>query len=281
MIRSFSGEYRKRFGRDLPIQWVRLNEVQQKYVGESEKAMTKLIDTAIQTQPSILFADEVDAIGMSRENGEDWRVSQTAHMLQEIDRLNQSGAFVLFFGSTNRMWSVDLAMLRRFDELIPVDMPTEAVRQMIFKVHLSHLSARVRAEDLNYDEIGKISHGLTPGDIEKVVRRSVNILLQENGASEPHRKLTEGDIIKSIREYKKPMHLSEWVRQSLQALRSLGQEDMAEQVEEMYGPYVDMRPLNGTTQGVGSVAWEKIPDTAWEEPRRYNIPLIRTSRRLG
>ena len=274
LIRAFAGEYRRRSGRELPIHRLRLNEVMNKWVGESEKALTRLVDEAISTQPSILFADEVDAIGMSREGGQDWRVGQTAHFLQELDRLQSAGAFVIFFGCTNRVDAVDLALLRRFDQLVPVELPNEAVRARMFAVHLKRLSPRVQPKDLNVDALAKVSHGLTAGDIDKVVRRAVDDLLAEQAGGRADAALTQADLLRAAKEYRRPMHVREWVRQSVQALRKAGHTEMAVEVEQMYGPYLD----DGGVSTAEGPAWRMVPEEAWTEEQSYDLCMFRNIR---
>jgi ATP-dependent 26S proteasome regulatory subunit len=273
VVRAFSGEYRRRHGRELTIHRFRLNEVMERYVGETEKAITRIFNDAVRTQPSVIFADEVDAIAMSRESAQDYRIAQVAHLLTEIDRFRSEGAFVVFFGCTNRVWSIDMALLRRFDQLIPVELPGEQVREKILGVHLGKLSSKVRAESFDLAKIAKATHGLTAGDIEKVVRRAVDDALRSRTGEA--RSLTEADVLRSLSEYRQPMHVREWMRQSVQALRGAGHNEMAEEVERLYGPYV-----NRTAEPPRSSAtWTGISEDAWSEEPQHNHGLLRSMRR--
>jgi ATP-dependent 26S proteasome regulatory subunit len=275
LIRTFAGEYRRRHRRELPIHRLRLNEILIKWVGESEKSITRIIDQAIDNQPSILFGDEIDSIGMTREDGQDWRIQLTAHFLQEIDRLRESGAAVMFFGCTNRVWAVDLALLRRFDEMMPVEMPNDEVRERVFQVHLARLSARVKATDLDLRELIERSHGLTPGDIEKVIRRGVDSVLTESLGNENGRPLSEEDLLRALEEYRQPMHVREWVRQSVAALRRAEHTEMADELEETYRPFVG-GDVEVPPEARG---WRPIPAAAWIEHPDYDLAMMRWTRR--
>jgi ATP-dependent 26S proteasome regulatory subunit len=278
VIQSFAGEYRKRHRKELPIVKLRLDAVLERYVGESEKAITRLINQAIELQPSILFADEIDAIGKSREDGQDWRIDMTAHWLLEVDRLRDSGAAIIFFGCTNRIWAVDLAMLRRFDRVLPVELPTANVRAEIFDVCLRGLGPPVRPTGVDTARLAAATHGLTPGDIRKVVNRALDDLLVGKDGAAADRELTEDDLLRALREYKQPMHVSEWVRQSVRALRAVGQDDMAAEVERSYGPYVeDVRTL--LRDNPSGPVWRSMPPEAWAEQPEFDLSSMRLLRR--
>jgi AAA+ superfamily predicted ATPase len=275
LVRAFSGEYYHRFGRELPIQSVRLNDIMEKYVGESEKAISRLIDDVAQAQPCVLFMDEVDAVGMARDGGQDWRVSQTAHLLQELDRLQLQEVFVFIVGCTNRIWALDMALLRRFDELIPVELPDEAVRADIFRAQLKRLSAAVRPEVGDYRALARASHGLTPGDIAKAIKQASDQVLQERSRSGGVRTMGEEHLLTALREYQRPMHVREWRRRSVEALRRAGHNEMADEVERKYGPYVgelDVAPAGAAPRPTA------IPIAAFDEEAMYDFQYLRGRR---
>ena len=274
MIRSFAGEYRRRYERELPVHTARLNEVFDRYVGESEKHLTRLFDQAIAAQPSILFFDEVDAIGGSRDNDQEWKAAQTSHLLQELDRLQTEGAFIVIFGCTNRIWAVELALLRRFDELIPVEMPNQEVRQRIFEVKIQRLAPQLRPENPALPEFAKASHGMTPGDIDKVIKKSIDTLLADAMTSAEARRLENEDVLVALREYKNP-HVRSWLHSSIEGLRAAGHADMVADVERMYRPYVgdvgEVRPE--------ATEWRYIPEEAFTEEQDHDIGRMRALRR--
>ncbi|MEU3935063.1 AAA family ATPase [Streptomyces sp. NPDC029044] len=276
IIRALAGEYRARHHLELPIVRIRLNEVLNRYVGDDQKALTNLIDQVIDVQPAILFADEVDAIGMSREDSQDWRIHLAAHWIQEVDRLRESGASVLFFGCTNRIWAIDPAMLRRFDQMLPVELPGPEVRSQVFELYINRLSTRVRPEAVDLKLLAERSHGLTPGDIQQVVSRASQDLLGRRDGSE---RLTQEALLRVLRARSQPMHVREWVRQSVSALRNNHLDAMAEQVERTYGPFV--ADFDALTQdvGPGMPAWRAVPENAWTEQPHFDLSLMRKIRR--
>ncbi|WP_412543204.1 ATP-binding protein [Longispora sp. K20-0274] len=271
IVRAFSGEYRRRHGKEIPLIKIKLDEVYGRYVGDNEQNLTRLFDRAIEMQPTILFCDEVDAMGSSREAGESWRQETTGHFLQQVDRLKEEGAAVIFFGCTNRVWAVDLALLRRFDRLIPAELPNEKTRAAIFGVHIAAVAEALRSDTIDLETLAQRSHGLTPGDIKSVVARATDDLLSSGeGAT-----LTQQRLLDALRDRGELSHVQEWMRQSLNALRQIGQNEMAATVEKLYGPFVDdmqavaLDPLQPRPL---------IPFDAWTEPPVFDLSVLRRSR---
>jgi tetratricopeptide (TPR) repeat protein len=271
VVRAFAGEYRRRHGRELPLFRLRVEEILGRWVGTSERRLADYFDQAIDAQPSILFCDEIDSIGMTREGSQDWRQEFTALFLQQVDRLREEGAALIFFGCTNRVWSVDLALLRRFDRLIPVELPDEEARRDIFQVHLERITKRFRAEHIDLDVPARKSLGLTPGDIQKVVSRATDDLLGVTGPDAPV--LTQAHLLSALDHYRQPMHVREWVRQSLAALNAIGQTDMAEDLERMYGPYIG--GIASLTSNGSHPQRAAIPLEAWTEEPEFDLTALR------
>ena len=261
VVRAFAGEFRRRHGRELPLFRLRLEEIFGRYVGESESRLAEVFDRALDAQPSLLFCDEIDGLGMSRESITDsFRQEFAGHFLQQVDRLKEQNAALLFFGCTNRLWSVDLALLRRFDRVIPVELPDERTREEIFRIHLGRIVERLRSPDVDIPVLARAAHGLTPGDIQKSVSRAVDALLvASDGAADAV--LGQPALMQAIEEEKKGqgrMHLQQWVRESRSALLKIGQDEMAAGLERTYGPYLDRSPY-AQRGGMPLDAWTEEP----------------------
>jgi chromosomal replication initiation ATPase DnaA len=263
IVRAFAGEYRKRYKQPLQIVDVRLNEVFGRYVGESERALTRLFDQARRSQPSILFIDEVDALGGARDNAQDWKSTQTSHFLQEIDRIREHQAFVLIIGCTNRIWEVELALLRRFDRIISVEMPTTDVRREILLTKLNELPGGIRPLDADIELLARESHGLTAGDIANVMRRAKDMLpITPSDQNLPRMSGTQLEV--ALRDYGKPMHVRDWVRRAADGLRRAKFDDLADDLIAKYQPYTGIS-IAALQVGVTPATPTLIPDSAWEE----------------
>ncbi|MBI3035976.1 AAA family ATPase [Candidatus Woesearchaeota archaeon] len=120
-----------------------------KWVGESEKAVREVFKKARQVSPCIIFFDEVDALAPRRGMSSDSHVSERVvnQLLTEIDGLEDLHDVVVI-AATNRPDIVDTALLRpgRFDRMILTNVPDEATRLEIFKVHTKGMPIALEAE---------------------------------------------------------------------------------------------------------------------------------------
>ncbi|KAG7122951.1 Mitochondrial respiratory chain complexes assembly protein YTA12 like [Verticillium longisporum] len=164
------------------------SEFVEMFVGVGSSRVRDLFASARKNAPCIIFIDEIDAIGRSRQDGNrmggnDERESTLNQILTEMDGFNTSEQIVVLAG-TNRADVLDSALTRpgRFDRHIYIDRPTMKGRQDIFKVHLKKI---VTNEDLEH-LIGRLST-LTPGfsgaDIANVVNESALAAARVNAQS--------------------------------------------------------------------------------------------------
>ncbi len=159
---------------------VRGPEILSKWVGESEKAIRQIFRRARQVAPAIIFFDEIDSIAPARGYRHDTSgvtdriVNQLLTELDGIEPLRR----VVVIAATNRPDIVDPALLRpgRFDRLIYVPPPDFKARLEIFKVHTRKMPL---ADDVNLEELAKITEGYTGADIAAVCREAAIIALRE------------------------------------------------------------------------------------------------------
>ena len=150
---------------------VKTPEILSMWVGESEKNVAEVFERARATAPSILFFDEIDALGKKRElAGNDSvtpRVLNT--MLQEMDGVKKTDKQVIVVGATNIPDQLDAALMRpgRFDKIIYMHLPGPEARKEIFKVSLKGLPV---SKDIDYDELAKKSNRFSGADIQQVVK---------------------------------------------------------------------------------------------------------------
>jgi len=116
-------------------------ELFSKYVGDSEKAIRDVFRKARTAAPCVIFFDEIDAIGASREGEGGGGVSARvlAQLLAEMDGVGASGRgiskrHVVVLAATNRPHVLDTALMRpgRFDRLVHVPLPDDAARSAVF-----------------------------------------------------------------------------------------------------------------------------------------------------
>ncbi|MFX1256441.1 MAG: proteasome-activating nucleotidase [Promethearchaeota archaeon] len=146
------------------------SELVQKFIGEGARLVREIFSLAKQKAPSILFIDELDAIGSQRlkiATSGDREVQRTLmQLLSELDGFEQRGD-VKIIGATNRVDILDPALLRpgRFDRMIEFPIPDEIAREAIFNIHMRPLNAE---ENINIKKLVKLTEGSTGADIKAI-----------------------------------------------------------------------------------------------------------------
>ncbi|MBD3182387.1 CDC48 family AAA ATPase [Candidatus Poribacteria bacterium] len=154
-------------------------ELISKWVGESEKGIREVFQKARQSSPCVLFLDELDAIAPPRSGASDSHVSERviSQLLTEMDGIEELRGVVVL-AATNRRDLIDEALLRpgRLDLVMEMPKPDEKTRLEIFKVHTRE---KPLADDINYDELAKMTDDRVGADIEFVCRRAAMIAIRE------------------------------------------------------------------------------------------------------
>ena len=159
------------------------------FVGVGASRVRELFKDAVAKAPCIVFIDEIDAIGKSRDNqmqSNDEREQTLNQLLSEMDGFDSSKGVVLL-GATNRPEVLDKALLRpgRFDRRVIVDRPEFKGREAILKVHAKNI---ILGDDVDLEEIARSTAGAVGADLANVineaalraVRRRRKVVLQED-----------------------------------------------------------------------------------------------------
>nr|HPQ38698.1 ATP-binding protein [Synergistaceae bacterium] len=118
---------------------VSASQIKDKYVGETEKNMSRLFQEARQQERAVVFFDEIDALLQKRGNQ---KVNAVAEFLVLADGIaNVKGGMLLLLGATNKPWSIDPAVLRpgRFGKHIYVGLPDLPAREAILEYSLKEI----------------------------------------------------------------------------------------------------------------------------------------------
>ena len=144
------------------------------FVGVGASRVRDLFDTAKSNRPSLIFIDEIDAVGRQRGaglgGGHDEREQTLNQLLVEMDGFDPNSG-VIMIAATNRPDVLDPALLRpgRFDRRVIVDAPDVIGRKAIFNVHLR---GKPIDDDINVDTLAKLTPGFTGADIMNVVNEA-------------------------------------------------------------------------------------------------------------
>ena len=147
------------------------SEFVQMFVGMGAAKVRDLFQQAQQKAPCIIFIDEIDAIGQSRDRamGNDEREQTLNQLLTEMDGFDATKGLVIL-AATNRPESLDKALLRpgRFDRRIIMELPDLEGRKAILKVHLKD----VKHGDIDLDKVGRATAGSSGADIANIVNEA-------------------------------------------------------------------------------------------------------------
>ena len=152
------------------------------FVGVGASRVRDLFKEAQKQAPCIIFIDEIDAIGKSRDSrfggGNDEREQTLNQLLAEMDGFDSTKG-VLILAATNRPDILDAGLMRpgRFDRHIQVKEPDEEARLAIFKVHTKNMPL---AKDVDLKKLAKQTDGYVGADIESVCREAAMLALREN-----------------------------------------------------------------------------------------------------
>jgi SpoVK/Ycf46/Vps4 family AAA+-type ATPase len=172
---------------------VGLQDVLDLWLGNSERNLHQLFDEARRRAPSVLFFDEVDALGASRS---DLRGSAGRNVvnqfLAELDGVDVSNEGVLVLAATNAPWHLDTAFRRpgRFDRVVFVPPPDEAARRAILEILLRGKPAA----NVDYQAVARRTDRFSGADLAGLVDLAVEAKLRQalrSGTPEP---ITTGDL---------------------------------------------------------------------------------------
>ena len=153
------------------------------FVGVGAARVRDLFEQAKKDAPSIIFIDEIDAIGKSRAagnmmGGNDEREQTLNQLLAEMDGFGTDTP-VIILAATNRPEILDQALLRpgRFDRQVLVDKPDFEGRVKILKVHVKNVKID---DDVDLEEVARLTAGLAGADLANVVNEAALLAGRKN-----------------------------------------------------------------------------------------------------
>jgi transitional endoplasmic reticulum ATPase len=195
MARATAGEVKAGF------MSIGLHDVLEMWIGSSERNLHEIFQQARRINPSVLFFDEVDALGASRS---DMRTSGSRQVinqfLSEMDGAVAENDGVLILAATNAPWHLDSAFRRpgRFDRIIFVPPPDEPARAAILDVMLQNKPTK----DVNTKQLAAKSKDFSGADLKAAVDVAIEAKLRVAMAAGVPEPLTTKDLLKGIKQVK-------------------------------------------------------------------------------
>ena len=157
---------------------VGINDVLDMWIGNSERNLHELFETARANKPCVLFFDEVDALGASRSDMRQHAGRQLINQfLSEMDGVKSSNEGVLILAATNAPWHLDPAFRRpgRFDRILFVPPPDAAARASILRIQCQGKPL----EDVEFEHLARKTEHFSGADLKAVVDVAVEAKLRE------------------------------------------------------------------------------------------------------
>jgi AAA+ superfamily predicted ATPase len=179
---------------------VGLSDVLDMWLGESERKLHEIFETARRTAPCVLFFDELDAIGQKRahlrHHGGRTVVNQLLAELDGIHGADNKGVFVL--GATNHPWDVDAALVRpgRFDRRILVLPPDDAAREAVLRYHLRGRPAA----GLDVRSTAARTAGFSGADLAHLCESAAEIAMEASAQNGVIRPITVADVQQALKD---------------------------------------------------------------------------------
>ncbi|GAB2234366.1 hypothetical protein Droror1_Dr00003615 [Drosera rotundifolia] len=170
------------------------SELIQKYLGDGPKLVRELFRVADELSPSIVFIDEIDAVGTKRydaHSGGEREIQRTMlELLNQLDGFDSRGDVKVIL-ATNKIESLDPALLRagRIDRKIEFPLPDIKTRRRIFTIHTSRMSL---ADDVNLEEFVMTKDEFSGADIKAICTEAGLLALRER-----RMKVTHSDLKKA------------------------------------------------------------------------------------
>lgn len=171
------------------------SEFVEMFVGMGAARVRDLFKQAQEKAPCIVFIDEIDAIGKSRQSGgiggNDEREQTLNQLLTEMDGFDADKGVVIL-AATNRPETLDKALLRpgRFDRRVPVELPDLAGREAILRVHAKKVKLD---EQVDFNVIARATSGASGADLANIINEAALRAVRMG-----RNKVTQSDLEESV-----------------------------------------------------------------------------------
>ena len=143
-----------------------------KWLGESERLVKSLFETARHNKPAIIFIDEVDSLCSARSDSENDATRRIkTEFLVQMQGVGVDNDGILVLGATNIPWGLDAAIRRRFEKRIYIPLPEEAARNRMFEIHIGDTPQNLSSRDMH--TLASKTDGYSGADIGIVVREAL------------------------------------------------------------------------------------------------------------
>jgi transitional endoplasmic reticulum ATPase len=195
LARATAGECHARFIT------IAISDILDMYIGNSEKNLHKLFELARRNTPAIIFIDELDAIGGSRQQMRYHHSRMlTNQLLNEMDGIDSNNNEILVLGATNSPWFVDSSLRRpgRFDRVLFVPPPDQKARAEILQIHLKNKPV----EAIDYMKVARGMENYSGADIKAVCDTAADQVIMQAMKTGKVRPIRTQDLVEAVKKTK-------------------------------------------------------------------------------
>ncbi len=207
---------------------VKISDIKGKYVGETEKNISRLFQTARNNQPCIIFFDEFEALGSDRTNSGAHDKSMVSQLLNEIDGLGNKDQQIMLVAATNEPWSIDLALRRegRFGKSLFIPPPDFESRLGILK---KHLIGKPIEPEFDFELIAKETNSYSGADLLEICEDAIEKAISESIKTRNLKLIKTQDLIDAIHN-KKGLITKKWINKAIDIIYTTNNQDSFKEI---------------------------------------------------
>lgn len=241
------------------------------YVGSGARKVRALFEEARKNSPSIIFIDEVDAVGSSRSEGQNNEYKQTINaLLSELDGFTKDEDVVVI-AATNRMEDLDTALIRpgRFDKHVAIALPDKEDRMKILKLHMEDKEVD---DSVNLEQWAKMTVGMAGADIASFVNEAIILSVTDGRSAISNQDLDDAHYKIVMKGHKKENPKNRNQNElELVAWHEAGHALLAKKVANQSVPKVS---ILSSTSGAGGVTFITPNDNSLPSKREVEARII-------
>lgn len=178
-----------------------LSDVLDMYIGQSERNLHEIFETARRNAPCVLFFDEIDALGRKRSQMRNSAGREVVNqLLAELDNVNADNRGVFVLAATNHPWDVDSALRRpgRLDRTLLVLPPDGPARESIMRFHMSERPV----EGVDVSWLAGKTEGYSGADLAYLCESAAELAMEDSMATGKPRPLSQADFKSALKDLK-------------------------------------------------------------------------------
>ena len=199
LAKAAAGEVSRRSKKTTAFYEARISDIKSKFVGESEQNLRAYFEAAAANEPSILFFDELDALGSSRGSSSEHSDELVDEFLQDFQIVD--GRLVLVIGATNFPQNLDYALVRsgRLGQQVLVEPPDLEARLQLFDLYTKKAREKnMISSDLPFEQLASLTKNYACSDIAAVCDDAVPIAKRACKKGRSEKKVNYEDFLDAL-----------------------------------------------------------------------------------